>query len=263
MKNPTTTPQASDKNAPEGYDPHKYPAFAVTADIVIMTIVNGRRSVLLIQRGAEPYKGYWALPGGFVNPDEDATQAAWRELKEETNLDIDIKWLEQLGTYSTPKRDERMNVVSVAHLAILPNPGVPEGGDDAVNARFVPIDDILNPSSEEDRILLAFDHEEILRDALERAMSKLEYTPIATAFLGETFTISDLLNVYKIFWARDDLHAANFRRKLLTTPDFITSVGEKGAPHFKGRSAALYRKGSTDILHPALLRSKANQDEAD
>lgn len=237
------------------YNPEKYPGVGFTADIVILTIKNGELSVLLIKRGGFPYKDCWALPGGFVNPDEDSDTAARRELEEETGLKADEHFfLEQLKTYSTPGRDPRMRVVSTAYLALLPNVGTPVAGDDAAEAHFFPVKDILNPADMEDGIRLAFDHEVILRDGLERAASKLEYTPLATSFLDQPFTLADLRRVYETVWGTS-LHPANFRRKVLTTPQFVVAMGNKGESQFAGgRSADLYTSGDAELLHPAILR---------
>lgn len=251
----TYTPSSPEEEAfLNTYDPVKYAAAAFTADIVILTIRNGELSVLLIKRGGFPYKDCWALPGGFVNADENSDEAAWRELQEETGLDVDRAWLEQLKTYSTPGRDPRMRIISTAYLALLPDVGVPVGGDDATEAHFFPVKDILDPKDSEDRITLAFDHETILRDGLERAASKLEYTPLATSFLEQPFTLSDLRRVYETVWGTT-LHAANFRRKVLTTRGFVDASGAKGESQFEGgRSAGLYVSGKAELLHPAILR---------
>lgn len=259
MTNPAERNLEAEQEFIKSYDSSKYPSIGLTSDIVILTIVNGHRSVLLIERKGQPFAGCWALPGGFVNPDENATEAAWRELKEETGLDVNRAWLEQLGTYTEPDRDPRMRVVSVAHVAVIPNPETPVGGDDAADARFIPVDDILNPVDEADRIVLAFDHEKILRDALERAMAKLEYSPLALSFLPETFTMSDLRNVYAILWDKPNLHAANFRRKILGTPNFVTAVGRKGSPALSGRSAELYTAGTAKKLSPEFPRDSIGE----
>lgn len=251
----TYTPQSEEEaEFLSTYNPEKYPGVGFTADIVILTIKNGELCVLLIKRGGFPYKNSWALPGGFVNPDEDADTAAQRELKEETDLDIDKAFLEQLKTYSTPGRDPRMRVVSTAYLALIPQVGTPVGGDDADEAHFFPVKDLLSPEDDEDRISLAFDHERIIRDGLERAASKLEYTPLAVSFLDQPFTLSDLRRVYETVWGTT-LHAANFRRKVLSTPDFVKALGNKGESQFVGgRTADLYVEGDAELLHPAILR---------
>lgn len=243
------------------YDPKKYAPVSFTADIVILTIRNGELCVLLVKRGGHPYRGHWALPGGFVNADENSDEAAWRELKEETGLDVQQTWLEQLKTYSEPNRDPRMRVITTAYLALLPNAGNPVGGDDAVEAHFFPVRDILSPEDGEETIPLAFDHETIIRDGLERAASKLEYTPLASSFLAQPFTLADLRRVYETVWGKK-LHAANFRRKVLTTAGFVEELGRKGGSQFgTGRTADLYVSGDAKLLHPAILRDSFGTDD--
>ena len=112
----------------------EHPPFAVTVDLTVFTIRAGALSVLLVRRGEDPYAGSWALPGGFVEPREDAESAARRELTEETGTDF-TGHLEQLKTYSAPDRDPRMRVVSVAHLAFAPDLPEPSAGSDAADAR--------------------------------------------------------------------------------------------------------------------------------
>lgn len=250
-------------NSPEeaeflkNYNPTKYgPGVAYTADTILLTIRNGKLAILLIKRGGHPYKDHWALPGGFVNHDESSDEAAVRELVEETGISIDKVYIEQLKTYSTPGRDPRMRVVSTAYVAFIPDLPTPEGGDDAAEAHFFAVEDLFD---EEEGLKLAFDHEIIIRDALERTAAKLEYTPLATAFLESSFTLSDLRRVYEAVWGVS-LHQANFRRKVLSTPGFVKPVGMKGESKFDtGRAAELYEGGSQTILHPAILRSTINK----
>jgi 8-oxo-dGTP diphosphatase len=116
------------------YDKYAYEPFAVTVDLAVLTIRDGALHVLLVERGQDPFAGHWALPGGFVEPDESAETAAGRELAEETGLqDVTGLHLEQLRTYSEPGRDPRMRVVSVAFTALLPNAPEPHGGSDAAD----------------------------------------------------------------------------------------------------------------------------------
>lgn len=250
----TYTPTTEEKEFLANYDGAKYSAVSYTADLNIMTILNGELSVLLVRRGGFPYKGCWALPGGFVNPDESSEDAAVRELREETGIDIASIHLEQLKTYSEPDRDPRMRVISTAYLALVPNVGIPTAGDDADEARFFSVKDILNPEEEEDRIVLAFDHEVILKDALQRSRDKLEWSPLATTFLEQPFTIADLRRVYETVWGVR-LHAANFRRKVLSVEDYLLPLGLKGESQFvSGRSAELYNVGNATMLFPPLIR---------
>jgi 8-oxo-dGTP diphosphatase len=148
------------------YDPGAYPPFAVTADIAVFTIREDRLHVLLIERGADPFQGRWALPGGFVDIDEDLHDAAVRELAEETG--VVIHNLEQLGAYGAPDRDPRMRVVAVAFWTMVSDLKEPVGGDDAADAFLVPIEEALS-----DTARLAFDHHQILTDAVERVQKTL------------------------------------------------------------------------------------------
>jgi 8-oxo-dGTP diphosphatase len=242
----------------EAYDPSAYPGVSLTSDIVVFTIRQGQLSVLLVERGGFPYRGSWALPGGFVNSDENAEEGARRELQEETAIDVSTVYLEQLKTYATPGRDPRMRVISIAHVALLPDLPNPTGGDDAASARWWAVSDLdLEGTGDPDLAPLAFDHAEIVKDGLERVRSKLEYAPIAHQFLEETFTLADLRRVYEAVWganARAVRHAPNFRRKVLSTPGFVEPVGHTGPSQTGGRQAALYRAGSAQLLHPAILR---------
>lgn len=237
----------------------EYPPFALTADIVLLTVKNGKFSVLLIERGGHPFKSQWALPGGFVHEDESAVEAALRELREETSLSLDRMHIEQLKTYSAPDRDPRMRVISTAFIALVPDEDLhtPQGSDDAVSARFFPVHDLLYPADVEDTIPLAFNHEEILRDGVQRTSSKLEYTDLGITFLSEPFTLADLRRIYEEVW-NVTLHAPNFRRKILGTEDFIIPLEEKGGSKFSsGRQAKLYRKGHSSMLMPPFLRDTA------
>src|SRR4051812_2644752 len=129
-----------------GYDPRAFPPVAVTADVVLLTVRQGRLSVLLIERANHPFRGMWALPGGFVEVDEDIDAAAQRELAEETGVAIEANWLEQLKTYGTPGRDPRMRVITVAYLAFSAVTQEPSGGDDARHARFFAVEDLAIPA---------------------------------------------------------------------------------------------------------------------
>lgn len=226
-------------SSPDGDDRH----VSLTVDLILLTIRDGRLDVLLVERGHDPHAGRWAIPGGFVDPGEDLEEAARRELAEETGVDHVDGHLEQLRTYATPGRDPRGRVVSVAHLAFLPDRSEPTAGDDAAEARWWPVDAV--PA-------LAFDHDRILADGLERARSKLEYTTLAMSLVPEPFTIADLRTVYEAVWGVD-LDAANFRRKVLSTPDFVVDTGRR-IDVGRGRPAALYRRGTASALHPPMLR---------
>ncbi|MER6914721.1 NUDIX domain-containing protein [Streptomyces sp. NPDC000594] len=234
---------------PDGdYDPRAFPPFAVAVDLAVFTVRDARLQVLLVRRGEHPHRGAWALPGGFVRPEESAGEAARRELAEETGLSRETVrglHLEQLRTYSDPRRDPRMRVVSVAHTALLPDLPEPRGGGDAAHAQWVPRDG-AGP--------LAFDHGLILADAHDRIRAKLEYTCLATAFCPPEFTLGELQQVYETVWGVP-LDRPNFRRKVLATPGFVEPV--QGPPRptgGRGKPAALHRAGPASVLHPPLLR---------
>jgi 8-oxo-dGTP diphosphatase len=238
------------------YDPSGFPPFAVTVDLAVFTIRAGMLAVLLVQRLEHPYRGYWALPGGFVRADESAEAAARRELAEETGADTFRGHLEQVRTYSDPGRDPRMRVVSVAHVALAPGLPDPVAGSDAAAARWWPVADLgFSMHAGSEVIPLAFDHALILADALERVRSKLEYSTLATRFVAEPFTIADLRRVYAAVWG-DAPDLANFRRKVLGTPGFV--VEESRSPTAPGpaggRPPLLYRHGDATTLHPPMLR---------
>ena len=137
----------------------EYPPIYVTADAVLLVRVDGTVQALVIRRGNPPFEGQWALPGGFVDPDEDLQPAAVRELAEETGLDV--PQLRQLRAYGAPERDPRHRTVSVAHLAVLDETVEPTAGDDAAHAEWKEVDWLLEDGR------LAFDHAQILRDAVE------------------------------------------------------------------------------------------------
>lgn len=192
--------------APEGYDATDYPTFAVTVDVVILTMVDNRLHVLLVKRADDPYKGQWALPGGFKRPDETLDEAAIRELREETGVAAPAH-LAQFGAYGDPGRDPRTNVVTVGYLAVTPDVGAILAGTDADEARLWPVAEAVS------ELDLAFDHQRILADAVDRAAEQLEQTDLATAFVGETFTLSELQGVYEELWGTE-IDPANFRRSL-------------------------------------------------
>ena len=216
---------------------------ALTVDLVLLTIRQGTLQALLIRRGIPPFTDRWALPGGFVLPGEDLDEAAARELREETGLDPERGHFEQLATYGTPGRDPRGRVVTVAYLALLPDLPAPVPGSDAAVAAWRPVDR-AGP--------LAFDHDRILADGVERARAKLEYTPLATSFCPPEFTVAELRAVYETVW-RERLDPRNFHRKVTGADGFIEPTG--GATvRDRGRPARLYRRGPATHLHPPLLR---------
>jgi 8-oxo-dGTP diphosphatase len=248
---------------PDGYDSSAFGSFAVTVDVVILAVVDAQLQVLLVRRKADPYEGAWALPGGFKNPDETLDEAARRELREETGVDAP-RHLTQFGAYGDPGRDPRTNVVTIAYLAVTPEVGEIIAGSDADDAALWPVSEFIDGP-----IDLAFDHERILRDAIDRAADELDNTDLATAFVGPTFTLSELQNVYEALWG-DDLDAANFRRSLSppttsATPTsnalFIEPTGERAAAGPRGgRPAAIYRASAAWETGSPVKRSRKRKN---
>jgi 8-oxo-dGTP diphosphatase len=224
------------------------PSVLLTVDLVILTLRGMGLQLLLVERGAEPCAGVMALPGGFLrDSDEPILVAARRELSEEAGLDADALLLEQFGVYGDPGRDPRGRVVSVAFLAIAPRLPDPVAGTDAADARWTPADAVLSAS-----LPLAFDHQRIVADGVERARSKLECSTIAAAFCGPTFTISELQQVYEAVW-NVRLDPRNFYRKIQGTRDFVVAAGPSKRAS-TGRPARLFRAGLGTVLNPPMTR---------
>jgi 8-oxo-dGTP diphosphatase len=184
---------------------YKYPRAALTVDGVVFGFDAEELKVLLIRRGHAPFKGKWAMPGGFVEMDETLDEAARRELEEETGLHV--VFLEQLYTFGAVRRDPRGRVVSVAYYALVELVRHPaKGASDASDARWFPV---ARPPA------LAFDHAAILRTALERLQGKVRYEPIGFELLPKKFTLSQLQHLYEaVLQAPADKR--NFRKKILS-----------------------------------------------
>lgn len=190
------------------------PKVHMTVDVVIFTLREWELQVLLVQRGVPPFKGQWALPGGFVLEDESVDAAARRELEEETGV-RDV-YLEQLYTFGDVGRDPRGRVITVAYFALLTTDTTPlVAGTDAGAARWI---------AARKHPPLAFDHEKILRYALERLENKLDYTTVGFKLLPKKFTLSQLQRVYETVLGRS-LDKRNFRRKIAVL-DILTPLEE-------------------------------------
>jgi 8-oxo-dGTP diphosphatase len=221
--------------------------FAVTVDLVVLTIKNDELAVLLVKRGSEPYRGRLALPGGFVEELESLEQAARRELREETGVALQAVHSEQLGAYGDPRRDPRGRIVSVPYLIVDSDLPDPQAGSDASSAAFYSLDDVLARPRR-----LGFDHARILHDARERVRDKLEDTGLAVEFLPEEFTVAELRRVYEVVWGVL-LDPRNFHRKVTGAEGFLVPTGKETRGE-RGRPAALYRAGQVRRLYPALVR---------
>ncbi len=219
----------------------------MTVDVVALSVQPGDGlSALAVKRGSEPHQGRWALPGGFVDKDEAIDKAAVRELAEETGVSARSLRLHQVGAYGAPRRDPRGRVVSVAWLTALPADTAPAGGDDATDAQWFAVTELLRPRR------LAFDHATILKDALALAGRLLEGTGFATRFLPRTFTISDLREVYESVW-QQSLDAGNFQRKVTGVPGLLKPT-DRTVQRGRGRPAALYSAGRATTITPPLTR---------
>ena len=176
----------------------------VTVDCVVFGLDEGDLKILLIQRDYEPFRGFWATPGGFVNPDESLEHAALRELKEETGVK-DV-FLEQLYTFGDVHRDPRRRIVTVAYYALVNlRDHTIRAATDARSAAWFSVDDLPN---------LAFDHARIVDTALQRLKGKVRYEPIGFELLPEKFTLTQLQRMYEKI-LEQDIDKRNFRKKIL------------------------------------------------
>ena len=228
-----------------GFEEQHFEQPSVTVDIVIFALSQKKLHVLMIERGISPYKGMWALPGGFVKTNESLETAARRELKEETSLSIQNAYLEQLYTFGAPKRDPRKRVITVAHMALLPetDPKI-QGASDAKVAAWHSIDR-LPP--------LAFDHKSIVRYAKTRLQYKLEYTNAAFGLLSREFTLTELQQVYEVIFEKE-FDKRNFRKKFLSLNLLKNLPRQKmeGAH----RPATLYSFKSRNLVYMDILQSE-------
>ncbi|MEO0043599.1 MAG: hypothetical protein RL329_3047 [Bacteroidota bacterium] len=207
---------------------YEYPRPSLTVDCIIFGLdETGRLKVLLIQRAKNPFKDHWALPGGFVDMDEDLEAAALRELKEETG--VENVFIEQLFTFGTPERDPRGRVVSVAYFALVNLAEHQLGADtDAQDVRWYALDELPD---------LAFDHAVILETAINRLRGKVRYQPIGFELLPDSFTLTQLQTLYETILGKD-LNKRNFRTKILKMGILAEDKMLRGVAH---RPAQMYR----------------------
>ena len=205
---------------------YKYPHPAVTTDCIVFGFDGTKLNLLLINRGIEPYKGSWALPGGFMKIDETAEQGALRELQEETGVK-DI-YIEQLQAFTAVDRDPRERVMTIAFMAFVRQEkyGV-IAGDDAAKAQWFPVNSLPQ---------LAFDHKEIITLALDKLRWKMTYEPLAFHLLNKTFTISQLQTIYEVVFDKR-FDRRNFHKKL-TSLGYIIPTEEQQKTI--GRPSTLY-----------------------
>ncbi len=220
------------------------PRIAVTVDLVILTVRDQHLCALVWQRGTGPYTGRWALAGGFIRLEEDLSAAATRVLAHRAGLAGAPVHLEQLQTYGYPDRDPRQRVVSVAYLGIAPDLPAPS----QAQMSWQPVASLAAAAG------MAFDHARILRDGVERARAKLEYTTLGAAFCPDEFTVAELRRVYEIVWATP-LDPRNFHRKVTGAERFLLPT-QASTSRDGGRPARLYKRGPAELLRPPMLRPR-------
>ena len=215
---------------------HPHPA--VTTDIVLFTLRAEKLQLLLIRRRNPPFQGGWALPGGFLDLDEDLNDCAKRELEEETGIK-DI-YLEQLYTFGKHQRDPRERVISVAYYALIASDRITlKPASDATEAAWFALDELPK---------LAFDHREIVQKAHERLVAKLEYSTIAFQFMPQQFTLSELQTVYETIRA-ETLDKRNFRKWILAR-NLVEATGleRRVGSHRPAQLFNFKRPGQVEII---------------
>lgn len=223
---------------------YPYPRPALTADAVVFTILRDHLHLLLIQRGSEPFKGCWALPGGFCQEEERSEACVLRELVEETGV-RDV-WMEQLKTFDAARRDPRGWVVSVAYFALIDGAKVRlAGATDASDARWWPIDQLPG---------LAFDHQEIVAYALQRLRNKLRWSTVGSQLLPPRFTMAALQQVHEVVLG-SSLDKRNFHKRMLES-ETIRDTGATLITGKRGPQPRLYEFVSRDGSVAAPLKAR-------
>ncbi len=274
------------------YNPSDFPPFAVTVDIAVFTLIDlpvpeksgqvprKELAAVLIVRGGDTEAGRYALPGGFVHEDEDLPEAALRELHEEAGLELDESAVHQFRAYGRPNRDPRMRVVTVAHTALAQINVALEAGTDANEVEIVPIRRILDGE-----ISLAFDHDQILIDALGFIRGLVEETSAILELCPESFTLTELRHACEAVWGYE-VDRATFNKRVLHIEGFLEADDDESyrssppgdhemlslslqsselrlKPSTRGRPAKQYRRGWAETLHPPLLRPRERLKHTD
>lgn len=221
---------------PTGYDETKFDRPSVTVDVLLFTIEEEELKLLLVKRNEEPYKGSWALPGGFVKMQESVDAAAHRELLEETG--VKNVYLEQLYTFGDPDRDPRTRVITVSYLALSAKKDWQlRSSGDVSEAMFFPTNKLPE---------LAFDHGKIVKYGIERLRNKIGYSSIAFGLLPEIFSLTELQKVYEVILGTK-IDKRNFRKKMLSV-DLLQATKQKstGGAH---RPALLYQFKKREVVN--------------
>jgi 8-oxo-dGTP diphosphatase len=239
------------------YRPERFPRPSVTVDIVALCIVDGELRVLLVRRGEHPFKGAWALPGGFVrvgdgqgDKGEDLDAAATRELSEETGLSPADVLLEQLGAYGCAERDPRMRVITIAYYALIRPDLVPvvKAGGDVTQAEWHPVADLA-------RAKLAFDHAQIIDAAVQRVAERIHSSSMAASLVAKTFTIPELRHVYALLEGKRQ-DPGNFRRKFERMVEGGVIELAPGKRITASKPARVYRFVKDEPARPKVARRK-------
>jgi ADP-ribose pyrophosphatase YjhB (NUDIX family) len=225
------------------YDPRKYPPMAVTVDVALVSAESGRLHTLLVERREAPFRGQWALPGGFVRPDESLEATAKRVLRDEAG--VHGVFLEQLYTFGAPHRDPRMRVVTVGYYALVDAARLARhvGGRTRMAQLVVPWAgetggpvELVGDAGE--AVVPAFDHADILGVVVKRMRGKLDYSPIGFQLLPDTFTLRDLQEAHETVLG-SVLNKDSFRRRMLAS-GLLEATGER-QEDVGHRPAELYR----------------------
>ena len=227
----------------------KYETPSVTADMVAYCFVEGQIKLLVIKRKAHPYQNKYALVGGFVDKHEDAYQACIREVKEEVGLEIPLEKVEQLMTVSTPGRDPRGWVITIAHLVYLPAIAVDQAqaGDDAKEVTFLDVDFKASSFKDGERLLtaedFAFDHYQILLESIKRIQGRLDWNPTFLHLLESPFTVYEGTELVNLITPRRPIVSNNF---LVKFGEYLEEAGVKRVPKKKPRKVYKLKTEKSD-----------------
>ena len=216
------------KDDASNYDKNAYESPSVTTDIVLLSIIDNELGVLLIKRKYPPFRDHWALPGGFVDIDEDIESCALRELKEEAG--ITNCYLEQLYTFGSVNRDPRKRIISVAYYALIDYKKVKAvAGSDAEKVQWFKMSELPK---------LAFDHGEVIDKAIERIRNKIYYTNVGFELVPDSFTIPELRRAFESVLG-EKINPTNFRTKILKLK--ILKPTKEKRIEGKGQPAPVYK----------------------